>query len=353
MWTVIGILIVLAIIGNLIKKKDVPPTKSGSQPPVVRPPTSVRPESRQREAEPFREAAQRRNSLFNNLEVVNKQKPAPGSEPDNGAVSITMTEALAIIMHVVGFKDYMLTRYAITGLTNLAPAYTSDLHYAFMQQVPGKPFYAIQQFNWARAIDFSQIKRRNISALYHFTHLDNLKGIFSLGIMTRQQIESAGYPFHYNDELRLDGVRDSISLSVGHINNKMLYKYSQGLSHGDWVILKIKKELISGPTQPSFDFSLLLNRAVFCKSNAASNAVRAVSLGERKKHTAFQTMFVGDNDEESGDCPHDIQAEILYLGNIPPGFISEVIFYSADNIPLWLRESPVIITVDPSRFSFR
>lgn len=352
MWTVIGILIVLAIIGNLIKKKETPPTKSGSQ-PVAPQAVVAKPEARQRGAELFREAAEQRNSLFNNREVVNKEKPTLSREPDNVPVSITMTEALAIIMHVVGFKDYMLTRYAITGLTNLAPAYTSDLHYAFMQQIPGKPFYAIQQFNWARAIDFSQVKRRNISSLYHFTHLDNLKGIFSLGIMTRQQIENAGYSFHYNDELRLDGVRDSISLSVGHINNKMLYKYSQGLSHREWVILKIKKELISGPTQPSFDFSQLLNRAVFCKSNAASNAVKAVSVDERKKHTAFQTMFVGDNDEESGDRPYDIQAEILYLGNIPPGFISEVIFYSADNIPLWLRDSPVIITVDPSRFSFR
>ncbi|MEF3110718.1 DarT ssDNA thymidine ADP-ribosyltransferase family protein [Raoultella sp. WB_B2P2-3] len=352
MWTVIGILIVLAIIGNLIKKKETPPTKSGSQ-PVAPQAVVAKPEVRQRGAEPFREAAEQRNSLFNNREVVNKEKPALSREPDNVPVSITMTEALAIIMHVVGFKDYMLTRYAITGLTNLAPAYTSDLHYAFMQQIPGKPFYAIQQFNWARAIDFSQVKRRNISSLYHFTHLDNLKGIFSLGIMTRQQIENAGYSFHYNDELRLDGVRDSISLSVGHINNKMLYKYSQGLSHREWVILKIKKELISGPTQPSFDFSQLLNRAVFCRSNAASNAVKAVSVDERKKHTAFQTMFVGDNDEESGDRPYDIQAEILYLGNIPSGFISEVIFYSADNIPLWLRDSPVIITVDPSRFSFR
>lgn len=353
MWTIIGILIVLAVIGNLIKKKETPPTKSGSQPPAAPQTTFTRPEPRQPERDFLREAALRRNSLFHAPENVNKEKSPQISELNNVPVSITMSEALAIIMHVVGFNDYMLTRYAITGLTHLAPAYTSDLHYAFMQQVSGKPFYAIQQFNWSRAIDFSQVRRRNISSLYHFTHLNNLQGIFSSGIMTRQQIENKGYPFHYNDELRLDGVRDSISLSVGHINNKMLYKYSRGLSDSDWVILKIKNELLSGPVEPSFDFPQLLNRAVFCRSNAASSSVKAVSLGERKKHAAFQTMFVGDNGEESGDRPYDIQAEILYLGNIAPGFISEVIFYSAASIPLWLRESPVIITVDPSRFSFR
>jgi hypothetical protein len=43
----------------------------------------------------------------------------------------------------------------------------------------------------------------------------------------------------------------------------MLYKYSQGLRDRDWVIFKIKKELISGPTQPSFDHRALLKRAIF------------------------------------------------------------------------------------------
>ncbi|NYY80082.1 hypothetical protein DMH27_00475 [Raoultella planticola] len=34
---------------------------------------------------------------------------------NNTAPGITMAEALNFIMHIDGFKEYMLTRYAITG----------------------------------------------------------------------------------------------------------------------------------------------------------------------------------------------------------------------------------------------
>lgn len=64
-------------------------------------------------------------------------------------------------------------------------------------------------------------------------------------------------------------------------------------------------------------------------------------------------MFCGDNHEDSGDRPYDIQAEILYSGEIPAWFISDVVFYSADKIPPWLRDYAVNIVVDPSHFSFR
>lgn len=350
MWTAIGIFLVLAFIGNLIKKKEPPATKSGS-----------------RTAEPIVDV-EKRKAHSRQLERVippvappslfdNRPREPQSSRPlisgvNHAAPCITMTDALNMIMHINGFKEYMLTRYAITGDTHLAPAYTSDLHNEFMQQVANKPFYAIQAFNWARAIDFSGVKRRNIAALYHFSHLTNLKNIFQSGIMTRQQLDEGQNSFHYNDELRLEGMRNSISLSLGQVNKKMLYKYSQALRDHDWVILKIKKELISGPTQPSFDHQTLLNQTVFCHSNAASSGVRSISVEQRQKHQAFQAMFSSNTNEDSGDRPYDIQAEILYCGAIPVWFISEVIFYSAENVPSWLRDCPVKIVVDPSHFAF-
>jgi hypothetical protein len=274
--------------------------------------------------------------------MVDVNKAAPG---------ITIAEALNLIMHIDGFKEYMLTRYAITGLTHLAPAYMSDVHDNFMRLIVNKPFYAIQQFNWARVIDFSSTPRRNISSLYHFSHLSNLRSIFKSGIISRQRLEEGGHRFHYNDELRLEGARCDF-LSLGEVNKKMLYKYSQAARSrlGD---LQNKKELISGPTQPSFDHRALLKRAIFCHHNAASSAVRAISVEQRQKHQAFQAMFCGDNHQDSGDRPYDIQAEILYSGEIPVWFISDVIFYSADKIPPWLRDYTVNIVVDPSHFSFR
>lgn len=351
MWTVIGIFLVLVFIGNVIKKKETPPTKTGSR--VAEPLVDV--EKRKAytlQVDPVKPVTKPR-MLLGDIATDDKAPRSLMVDVNKAAPGITIAEALNLIMHIDGFKEYMLTRYAITGLTHLAPAYMSDVHDNFMRLIVNKPFYAIQQFNWARVIDFSSTPRRNISSLYHFSHLSNLRSVFKSGIISRQRLEEGGHRFHYNDELRLEGVRDAISLSLGEVNKKMLYKYSQGLRDRDWVIFKIKKELISGPTQPSFDHRALLKRAIFCHHNAASSAVRAISVEQRQKHQAFQAMFCGDNHQDSGDRPYDIQAEILYSGEIPVWFISDVIFYSADKIPPWLRDYTVNIVVDPSHFSFR
>lgn len=328
MWTVIAVLFVLAIIGNAIKKKNTPPERPKYPPTIVNPdsPPKITP-----------------------TPIV---APAPVISPDTGEVRLERQDAVRLLSQVAGLKELLLTRYAITGLTNLSPAYASDLHFAFMREMRNVHFYAIQHYDWRSLIDYTGIKRKPVSALYHFTHISNLMSILEHGILTRQQLELSGHPFHYNDNLRLDGVRDSISLSVGHVNNKMLYKYTNGLTDHEWVILKIKTELITGPLIPSFDHTRLLNRNVYCRHNAASSGVTSITITERQTHNAFNAMFVGDNGEEY-NLPVDIQSEILHLDAIPAHFISELIFYDQENVPAWLNNSSQRIVVDPSRFSFR
>ncbi|MBZ0059768.1 MULTISPECIES: DarT ssDNA thymidine ADP-ribosyltransferase family protein [unclassified Leclercia] len=328
MWTVIGILFVLGIIGNAFSKKKTPPARPKFPPTVVHP-----------EAPP---------KIAPTLVVA----PTPVISPDVGEVRLERQDAIMLLSQVTGLKELLLTRYALTGLTRLSPAYASDLHFAFMRELRNLHFYAIQNYDWRNLIDYTSIKRKPISALYHFTHISNLQSILEHGILTRQQLESSDQPFYYNDNLRLDGVRDSISLSVGHVNNKMLYKYTQGLNDHEWVILKIKTELITGPLSPSFDHTNLLNRNVYCRHNAASSGVTSISIAERQTYSAFNAMFVGDNGEEH-DLPVDVQSEILHLGTIPTHFISELIFYGQENVPAWLNNLPQRIVVDPSRFSFR
>ena len=218
MWTVIGIFFVLVVIGNLIKKKETPPTKTGSR--VAEPLVDV--EKRKactRQVDPLKPLTKPR-MLLGDIPTDDKAPRPLMVDVNNTAPGITMAEALNLIMYIDGFKEYMLTRYAITGLTHLAPAYMSDVHDDFMRLIANKPFYAIQQFNWARVIDFSSTRRRNISSLYHFSHLSNLRSIFKSGIISRQRLEEGGHSFHYNDELRLEGVRDAISLSLGEVNKK-------------------------------------------------------------------------------------------------------------------------------------
>lgn len=328
MWTVIGILFIVAIIGDLLNKKKIPPEQPKHPTPTIR------------------------STLSHN------EPPAPISPPRSAALSpetearLGYSDTIALLRQIEGLKDLLLIRYAITGLTKLSPAYTSDLHFKFMSEMKYLPFYSLQHYDWRELIDYTNVRRKPFLALYHFTHLSNLKSILEHGLLTRLELETSGKPFHYNDNLRLDNVRDSISLSVGHINSKMLYKYSQGLNDHEWVILKINTELITGPLAPSFDHAHLLNHNVYCNHNAASSTVTNISMTERLTYKAFSAMFVTDDGEEKA-LPVDVQSEILHLGAIPTHFINELIFYSQNNIPDWVNECPQRIVVDPSRFSLR
>ncbi|NIY46155.1 DarT ssDNA thymidine ADP-ribosyltransferase family protein [Cedecea colo] len=348
MWTVIGVLFVLAVIGNILNKNKAPPASPQKRPPA--PSYDVL-----KHNVTSRRTSSQTRLLFADLPLTIPSIVAPPVvvPPTIDGESLSIRDASALLNRVDGFRDFLLTRYAITGLTHLSPAYTSDLHYAFMHEVGHLHFYAIQQFDWKHLVDFRSVARKSVPALYHFTHISNLKSILEHGILTRQILESSGKSFRYNDGLRLDGVRNSISLSVGHVNNKMLYKYTQGLRDHEWAILKIKPELISGPTSPSFDHANLLQHNIFCRNNAASSEMTAVSIAERQTCRAFQSLFVDVNGENSGERPYDVQAEILHQASIPVHFISDIIFYATENIPSWLTHPKANIVVDPARFSFR
>ena len=346
MWTVICVFFVLAIVGNAFNKKKAPPIKPKRKPSIPTRDKHFTPPL------PRSITSQKADVTVISHPVSPVMVPAITTK-DTLQETLNINDALVMLSNIAGFQDFLLTRYAITGFTQLSPAYASDLHYAFIREVGHQHFYAIQNFDWRRVVDFTCVKRKSISALYHFTHISNLHSILENGILTRQQLDTTGQPFRYNDELRLDGVRNSISLSLGHVNNKMLYKYTKGLSDHEWVILEIKSELITGPLTPSFDHMHLLNHNVYCKGNAASSSVKAISIAERQKYSSFQAMFTNENGGEMEQQPYDVQAEILHLGAIPAHFISKIIFYSAENVPSWIAPSQADIVIDASRFSFR
>jgi len=339
MWTVIGVFFVLAVIGNILNKKKVPPS------PPLKPPPSTKTTLQNDDTH--------RRTTARMLFTDPPSSPSVTLPATSGNVSLSIRDARALLNRVEGFRDFLLIRYAITGLTRLSPVYTSDLHHAFMREVGHLHFYALQHFDWRSVVDFTPVKRKSIPALYHFTHLSNLQSILEHGILTRQHLDASDHPFRYNDTLRLDGVRDSISLSIGHVNNKMLFKYTQGLQDHKWVILKIKPELIAGPTTPSFDHAQLLQNNVFCRNNAASAEMTAISIAARQTWHAFHQLFADEQGEDCGERPYDVQAEVLHLSTIPAHFITEIIFYAAENVPDWLSPGKANIVVDPARFSFR
>ena len=68
---------------------------------------------------------------------------------------------------------------------------------------------------------------RNITTLVHFTRVRNLRSILKNGLLGRSTLEA--WPLErqpeYNDDMRLEGFREAICLSVGFPNYRMFYKY--------------------------------------------------------------------------------------------------------------------------------
>jgi len=61
----------------------------------------------------------------------------------------------------------------------------------------------------------------------HFTRANNLPDIIKHGIYPISRIAEIGVTPEINDELRLDGRLDGISLSIAFPNSRMFYKYRQ------------------------------------------------------------------------------------------------------------------------------
>jgi hypothetical protein len=179
----------------------------------------------------------------------------------------------------------------------------------------------------ARESDFAReiktvVEKKAIPYLVHFTQAYNIPNIISNGLLTRSLLEETGSKFVHNDALRLDGVKNSISLSVGFPNYKMFYKYRCSNPGATWVVLIIDKSV------------LWENSCLFCKHNAADKRMIKNTKLELVSTSSFESMY-DDMDGIERDLaslftydPTDPQAEILSLENISYDKINAYIFDS-------------------------
>jgi hypothetical protein len=140
------------------------------------------------------------------------------------------------------------------------------------------------------------------------------------GILPRDQFVSCGVQAEINDELRLDGRLDGISVSIAHPNSRMLYKLRQENPGVNWAVLVL------------FPSVLWTHDCAFCKHNAADSRISATPLDDLKTELAFAELF---NDHEGfdrtgdrlkGSDPTDVQAEVLVFEPILPAQIYGVAF---------------------------
>ena len=164
-------------------------------------------------------------------------------------------------------------------------------------------------------------KDRDIKHCVHFTNVINLPSILTHGLLSIADLEEAEVDYNFNDNLRLDNLEDSISVSISSPNYKMFYQLRNDNPSDNWVVLIL-------------DSAKILNLdCAFCYTNAANINVSSIPLVERKTYSAFQTLFAEKQDhatrKEMGLSPNeptDPQAEILVFNPIPVSAIKMAYF---------------------------
>lgn len=164
-------------------------------------------------------------------------------------------------------------------------------------------------------------RERGIVELVHFTHAENLPTIAKFGLVSREELEKRGIRYYFNDQSRLEGMRNAICLSISFPNYRMFYKY-RGQSK-IFVVLSISVELL---------WNL---QCLFCPTNAASNLCRLLlsspetltGLPALKRMFAENILPLQIRRADLGIPDYyttDPQAEVLCLEPIPPTYIKKI-----------------------------
>ena len=174
----------------------------------------------------------------------------------------------------------------------------------------------------------AQVAERGIRHLIHFTRVANLESIMYHGLLSVQTAHQQGGVPLVNDQLRLDGHKDAISLSIGFPNSAMFYKYRQLHPQDRWVVLLLRPEI------------LWTHDCAYCLHNAADKRIRSRPWSELSSDEAFQSMFAEAPDGAPSRTvqrlglsdPTDVQAEVLVRGNIAPSMLVEMVFEHPDDL---------------------
>ena len=162
---------------------------------------------------------------------------------------------------------------------------------------------------------------RGIEYFVHFTNVTNLPNILTYGLLTKDTLDYNWIDYDFNDDLRLDDISNSISLSITSPNYKMFYKLRCENPSKKWVVLILNA------------YEILKLDCAFCHTNAANSSISNTSIDSRKTYTSFKNMFSerpGQLLREQLDLydneTTDPQAEILVLDNIPSSAIQFAVF---------------------------
>ena len=104
------------------------------------------------------------------------------------------------------------------------------------------------------------IEQKDIKKLIHFTDSRNLESILKYGLLSKNELDRLNFTYKFNDDKRLDGCLDFISLSVTKPNIFLLQSF-------------LKRRIILNPILLEIDVSMLWkenNDRIYCQTNDAT-----------------------------------------------------------------------------------
>lgn len=185
-------------------------------------------------------------------------------------------------------------------------------------------------------------KTRGVSELVHFTKVKNLKSIIQNGICSIDEMEARSIEYFGNDEMRLDGHKDAVSLSISFPNYKNYY------------FIKFIKEIPDEYCVIGVDAAKALSLdCAFFPTNAANSYCSRLKWEDLSTMDALERLFSIDNRDASipRNFTTDPQAEVMIKGVIPFEYVNWIAF--EQRIPDEYKYLRGLATVDSCLFDKR
>ena len=209
----------------------------------------------------------------------------------------------------------------------------------------------IQSASRMQKQDFSKIvsflKRKNITKLFHFTHITNLESILNNGFQTREFLDSNNYQFEATDPHRLDGFPESISFSIGEPNRLLFARKSYDFEN-QLVLLEVSAN------------SLLTQNFAAFPSNAASGFFKEKIVNDPERYMGIKSLEglylnidLREKARLSSDVPTDTQSELLFFDEISPNAIQRVHIPSHFPLVMLPTVQKLRLTSEPTLFELR
>lgn len=190
------------------------------------------------------------------------------------------------------------------------------------------------------------VEARGIKGLLHFTRAENLESILTRGLVPRDALVLEGFD-NFNDSHRIDGT-NAVCLSIGFPNYKMFYGLKLADPAAKWAIVGVSARVL-------WELD-----CAFCAANAASAAVTAIPIAQRKGLNALKNMYADWVSVKRSDLkipdhyPTNPQAEVLALQGVPRRYILGVIVLNELHRQELLAKFPdVEVRVSAQLFRYR